>query len=91
MTTFLFCFVFILRSLKPAPSTMIEFTRFPLEVFEMIIGRVSFVDLPYFIQTSKTIKVTNQSYDLVLTPSCHRRSLRRQHLARPLNLSARGI
>jgi hypothetical protein len=32
-------------------------TTFPLEVIEMIIGKMCFVDLPYFLQTSKVIQV----------------------------------
>ena len=32
-------------------------TTFPLEVIEMIIGEISFVDLPYFLQTSRVIQV----------------------------------
>jgi len=29
----------------------------PLEIFEKVVGDVSFVDLPHFLQTSKQIKV----------------------------------
>jgi hypothetical protein len=29
----------------------------PFEVFEMIVGQISFVDLPRFLQTSKAINV----------------------------------
>ena len=36
---------------KPDPLSL------PFEVFEMLIGAVSFVDLPYFLQTSKAINV----------------------------------
>jgi len=32
-------------------------TNCPLEVIEMIIGKVYFVDLPYFLQTSRAVQV----------------------------------
>lgn len=34
-----------------------EFLDFPLEVFEIIVGHVCFVDLPFFLQTSKAVQV----------------------------------
>jgi len=36
---------------KPDPVSL------PYEVFQLIIGAVSFVDLPYFIQASRAINV----------------------------------
>jgi hypothetical protein len=33
------------------------FTNCPLEVIEMIIGKVCFVDLLYLLRTSRTIRV----------------------------------
>ena len=39
------------KGLKPDPLSL------PFEVFQLIIGAVSFVDLPYFIQTSKAVNV----------------------------------
>jgi hypothetical protein len=38
-------------------STTMNITAFPPEVFEMVVGEMSFVDLPYFVQCSKTINV----------------------------------
>jgi len=37
--------------LGPDPNSL------PLEVFEAIVGTISFVDLPHFVQTSKAIYV----------------------------------
>lgn len=39
-------------TLGPDPNSL------PLEVFEAIIGAISFVDLPHFLQTSKAIYVS---------------------------------
>ena len=45
----------------------------PLEVFEAIVGAVSFVDLPHFLQTSKQIKVFKTT--LVTIPNLIHHSL----------------
>ena len=50
------------RRISPSPldrscSTAMNITSFPPEVFEMVVGAMSFVDLPYFVQSSKTINV----------------------------------
>ena len=34
-----------------------DILKFPLEVFEMIIGEIDFRDLPYLLQTSKAVNV----------------------------------
>jgi hypothetical protein len=39
------------------PSVKAGITTIPNELFEMIIGAIAFVDLPYFLQTSKQINV----------------------------------
>jgi len=39
----------------------------PLEVFEMIVGAVNFVDLPNFLQTSKPINVLCANENVLLT------------------------
>ena len=43
----------------PSMSTM-NLLSFPFEVFEMILGEITFSDLPYFLQTSKTVNVLTQ-------------------------------
>jgi hypothetical protein len=35
-----------------------DLLEFPFEVFEMVVGQISFVDLPYFLQTSKQVQVS---------------------------------
>jgi len=45
------------KDLSIMSSNKLDIVSFPPEVFEMIVGAISFVDLPHFLQTSKTINV----------------------------------
>jgi hypothetical protein len=38
-------------------QSIMSILSLPLEMFEQVVGAMSFVDLPHFIQTSKQIKV----------------------------------
>ena len=46
-----------LEGLRQPSYAMNIFTRCLIEVFEMIVGSINFVGLPYFLQTSKAIRV----------------------------------
>jgi len=41
----------------PASSQKASITTIPNEIFEMIVGAIAFVDLPYFLQASKRLNV----------------------------------
>ena len=63
------------RRISPPPldgscSTAMSITSFPLEVFEMVVGAMSFVDLPYFVQSSKTINVPLSVISKLIRSAC---------------------
>lgn len=41
----------------PASSPKASITSIPNEIFEMIVGAIAFVDLPYLLQASKQLNV----------------------------------
>jgi hypothetical protein len=43
---------------------------FPPEVFEVVVGAMSFVDLPYFVQSSKTINVPRSLISQLTRSAC---------------------
>ena len=51
---------------KCLPKTGIH--SLPNELFEMIIGSIAFVDLPYFLQSSSSFNVPANHLPLVLSP-----------------------
>jgi hypothetical protein len=44
-----------------SPSSLMDLNTMPFEVFEMIVGEISFVDLPNFLRVSKQILVPSLS------------------------------
>jgi hypothetical protein len=55
-------------------------TSFPPEVFEMVVGAMSFVDLPYFVQSSKTINVPLSLMSKLTRSGCSKELDMRQEL-----------
>jgi hypothetical protein len=56
--------------LDRSSSTTMNIMSFPPEVFEVVVGAMSFVDLPYFVQSSKTINVPRSLISQLTRSAC---------------------